>query len=343
MSSIYDKLLSKDLLNTPPSFLKNNIHYEVMTGSVAYGCNDSDNSDIDVVGFAIPPKDMIFPHTAGYVPGFDTKIPMFNSYQQHHILDLDDNNEYDMTIYGIVQFFKLAMDNNPNMIDLLFVPRRCILFSTQIGEHVRDNRHKFLHKGSFYKFRGYAKSQLHKLKSKNINSFIELCDKFYVPYSVNVEDLSIYDISSDGIKKFKSLIAIIDKDGKRTKRIDMIAKYGYDVKFAYHLFRLFMECEQILVDHDLILDRDREVYKSVRRGGYSKEQIFEFFDNNEQRLQTIYDESNLRSYPDVKSIRQLLLDCLEMHYGSLDNCISRLDKYEVAIRDIKQLLADRKL
>jgi len=58
------------------------------------------------------------------------------------------------------------MENNPNMCDALFVPERCIVFQTPIGQRVRENRKLFLHKGSFQKFKGYAYQMLHKMSIK---------------------------------------------------------------------------------------------------------------------------------------------------------------------------------
>ena len=58
------------------------------------------------------------------------------------------------------------MDNNPNMLDLLFVPTECVTHSTKIGDMVRDKRKLFLHKGCWHKFKGYAFSQMKKMESK---------------------------------------------------------------------------------------------------------------------------------------------------------------------------------
>jgi len=342
MSSVFDKLYSANLLNTPPAFLKNNIHYEVITGSTAYGCADTAKSDKDVYGFAIPPKDIIFPHQAGYITsGFDEEYPNFKNWQQHHITH--DSDEYDIAIHNITHFFRLCMNNNPNMIDCLFVPLRCVIFTTQVGEHVRNNRKMFLHKGSFFKFRGYAKSQLSKLQAKQINNFIAMCKEHNLPLEIQTEDVLASKLPGDVKAKLQQLIKRIDSNGVRTKRIYSIAKYGYDVKFAYHLVRLLSEARQILDHHDLILDRDREMYKSIRRGDWNKDQVIDYFARNEISLEKACDNSTLPSRPDVNAIRQLLIDCLEMHYGSLEECVSSLDKHELAVRDIKQLLADRKL
>jgi hypothetical protein len=55
---------------------------------------------------------------------------------------------YDLTIYGIIKFFNLAMENNPNVIDSLFTPVNCVLHITRVGNLVRENRRLFLHKAS---------------------------------------------------------------------------------------------------------------------------------------------------------------------------------------------------
>ena len=138
-------------------------------GSVAYGVS-SDTSDVDVYGWAIPPKDDLFPHLRGEVPGFGTPRPRFEQFQEHHVEDRDalagHGRMYDLTIYGIVKFFNLAMENNPNVIDSLFTPVNCVLHSTRVGNLVRENRKLFLHKGAWPKFKGYAYSQLHKISIK---------------------------------------------------------------------------------------------------------------------------------------------------------------------------------
>ena len=163
--SVFDKLRSKGLLNSPPWFMENNVQLEVIMGSNAYGVS-SDTSDMDIYGFCMPPKDYIFPHLRGEIADFSTAGKSFQTWQQHHIKDDEARKEYDLCIYSIQRFFRLCMDNNPNMVDALFVPRRCVLFSTGVGEMVRENRQMFLHKGCWQKFKGYAYSQLHKMKTK---------------------------------------------------------------------------------------------------------------------------------------------------------------------------------
>jgi len=165
MASVVQRLSEKSMLNAAPAFLKNGMQLEVIMGSVAYGVT-SDTSDIDIYGFAIPSRDYVFPHLRGEIHGFSTQGPQFEQFQQHHIDDPEKGKQYDISIYNITKFFRLCMNNNPNMIDALFVPRRCVLYSTEVGELVRESRKLFLSKACWPKFKGYAYAQLHKMRTK---------------------------------------------------------------------------------------------------------------------------------------------------------------------------------
>ena len=135
--STLQRLTDRGLVK-PPRWLPGSVQYETIMGSVAYGVS-SDTSDVDVYGWAIPPRDDIFPHLRGEVPGFGTPKARFQQYQEHHIHDADalagHGRVYDVTIYGIVKFFHLAMNNNPNIIDSLFTPVNCVLHSTRSGRY----------------------------------------------------------------------------------------------------------------------------------------------------------------------------------------------------------------
>lgn len=189
MSSTFDRLCSDQLITDAPSHLKNNVHYEVIMGSNAYGVS-TDTSDVDVYGFSIPPKHILFPYSYGNIVGFGKAPENYEQYQKHHILDKQHRKEYDINIYNIVKYFQLCMENNPNMVDSLFVPTRCVLHSSSIGNHVRDNRKMFLSKAVYHKFRGYAHSQLHKMKDKfrgkNSNWITDLGSE--IPLRKEVED-----------------------------------------------------------------------------------------------------------------------------------------------------------
>lgn len=164
---LLEKLAAKGLIN-PPGFVRANTQYLAVMGSEAYGVA-TDHSDYDCYGWCIPPRDMIFPHLRGEIPGFGTQIQRFENWQKHHVDDAKALNgrgrQYDFTVYSIVKYFNLCMQNNPNMIDSLFVPQECVLFSTVVGQMVREKRHRFLHKGCWHRFKGYAYAQMKKAGS----------------------------------------------------------------------------------------------------------------------------------------------------------------------------------
>lgn len=290
--NLIEKLHKKGLIKPPP-FVVGGTQYLTLMGSVAYAVS-SDTSDMDIYGWCIPPKDVVFPHLAGEIYGFGRQIQRFEQFQQHHIVDKEVRKEYDINIYNIVKYFQLVMDNNPNMIDSLFTAQNMVLQCTKIAQHVRDNRKLFLHKGSWHKFRGYAYSQMHKMKIKEP------------------------DVDS--------------------KRYASIQEHGYDVKFAYHVVRLLNEVEQILLEEDLDLQRSHEQLKEIRRGGWTIQQIEDYFASKEKALDQAFANSKLRDKPDEPVIKKILLECLEEHYGSLDGAIETQDHYKQILRTIQKLV-----
>lgn len=293
-----DKLKTKMGCSPSQSWIVENIQYEAITGSFAYGMN-SDMSDIDLVAVTVPPKEIIFPFE-NRIYGFDNNFGKFEVYQKHHIPT--EKSEYDVTVYNIVKFFQLAMDCNPNIIDVLFVPDRCVTKATSIGQYIRLNRKLFLSKKAFHTFTGYAYSQKSKIRT------IE-----------DIRNAQGQDIT--------------------TKRRDSIEQYGYDTKFASHTVRLINQCEQMFTEGDLDLERSKEVLKSIRRGEWKLSEIHDYFKSKEASLQQLYHQttSPIPHKPDVDRIRAVLYECLEMWFGNVSTAIST--PHEGLLRDLKGLVA----
>ena len=285
------KLKNADKIHPPP-WLIDNTHYLVLHGSHMYGIN-TDTSDKDIYGWAIPQKTEIFHHLAGEIYGFGRQKQRFEQYLEHHIEH--DREDYDLTVYNIVRFFHLCLENNPNVIETLFAPVDCVLHSTKLGNLVRERRKDFLHKGIYPKLKGYSYSQLSKMQSKN-------------------------------------------REGKRKDEVD---KWGFDLKFASHTVRLLGEAEQVLTVGDLNLRQNREQLKSIRRGEWTCEEVIEWASVKEKQLEELYVKCDFLPWgPDEAKIKQLLLDILEEHYGSLSDCISRDENvYVEALKEIQQICA----
>jgi predicted nucleotidyltransferase len=281
----------KKQLTPVPKYVYGGLQFEVIMGSFAYGV-DSDTSDIDIYGFCIPPKSIVFPHTTGkFIFNFDKTVPgNFEQWQQHHVRDLDKGKEYDFCIYNIAKYFRLCANGNPNMIDSLFVPLRCITHSTTIGNLVRERRKDFLSKKCWHTFKGYAYSQLHKMDIKN----------------------------------------------PKGKRKEMVDKYGYDVKFAYHVVRLLNEVEQILLEGDLDIERNREQLKSIRRGDWIVQEVRQYFQEKERALESLYLKSDLPHDAQYDKIRKLLYECLDMYFS--DRVSPDVNRMEDMMNDLDMVL-----
>lgn len=152
-----------------PKWLPSNIMYETIMGSYAYGVS-KELSDIDIYGWCIPPKRIIFPFTdTGHIYGFDEQFESFRSFQKHNINVVNENKQekvYDVTIFNIVDFFNLCTKNNPNLLETLFTPAHCVINNTIVGQMLREKRHLFLSKRIWFTFKGYAYSSLKKLRNK---------------------------------------------------------------------------------------------------------------------------------------------------------------------------------
>ncbi len=392
MSSIISELTKKKLIQ-PPNWLETNVCYEAVMGSIAYGVS-ADSSDFDVYSFCIPPKVTIFPHLDGYVSGFGSKPPEFEQFQKHHISDPTalggKGREYDITCFSIVKYFDLLMGNSPNVLDSIFVPHECVLHSTSVGNMVRENRKLFVHKGCFQKLKGYAYSQLHKLRTKSheyLNKVKALEEELGIPNTVTFEELKTeketrdkwyeeyctkyheYHNSPFWKRWFKAFVPphvpdtgsalnprrckltyldrncafinyyqIYSKMIESSGRSERVKIEEFDRKFAYHVARLVDECEQLLEFGEMDLRRSREFMKAIRKGEVSLEELNNWFSVKEKELEILYNKSLLPSKPDEKAIKNLLLSCLEEHYGKLDNCIQVPDASKVVLRQIQEIL-----
>jgi predicted nucleotidyltransferase len=295
---ILQELVDKQLIK-PPEWMPSNVHYLVIVGSVAYAAEDTNtNSDLDLYGWCIPKKEIVFPHTVGIIKNFGWQGEEFEQWQKHHVFDQDAlggrGREYDFQIFNIIKYFNLLMENNPTVIDSLFTPRECIVHCTEVGNMVRDNRKLFLSKRCWAKYKGYAMSQLHKMAGHQ-------------------------------------------RSGKRKK---IQEQYGFDLKFGLHLVRLLYEAEMILTEGDLDLRRHNEHLKAIRRGEWTEKQIRDWASEKELQLEKLFFESKLQEKPDENVIKNLLMKCLEFHYGSLKDTINLPDQNYTILKQIKKTLED---
>ncbi|MDD5650467.1 MAG: nucleotidyltransferase domain-containing protein [Candidatus Nanoarchaeia archaeon] len=127
-----------------PEYVEAHTIFECIVGSQAYGTHN-EFSDTDYAGVMIPGYE--------YFLG-QKRVEQFQGY-----------TDLDKTIFEIRKALTLVADNNPNMLDLLFTPERCIVQMHSVWEKIIENRSIFLSKRMRYTFSGYAIAQLDRIKT----------------------------------------------------------------------------------------------------------------------------------------------------------------------------------
>ena len=118
-------------------FVNKNLIYKTIVGSTAYGLNTPE-SDIDIKGITIAPKEYYFG---------------LKNFEQQEI-------GKDCTIYAINKFVRLARDNNPNIIEMLYTDSKHILF---MNKYLEFKEISF--KGKTKKFNIISKTSFENCKS----------------------------------------------------------------------------------------------------------------------------------------------------------------------------------
>lgn len=138
-------------------FWETNLILKVLTGSRAYGTATED-SDIDTRGICIPPSNVLL--------GLD-------SFEQY------EHPETDEIIYSLDKFVRLALQNNPNIMEILYSSPDCILEASASGKGLLALRDKFLSKQVFKTYGGYVRSRVGKLERQTAEGKRkDLIDKF---------------------------------------------------------------------------------------------------------------------------------------------------------------------
>lgn len=115
---------------------------KILGGSHSYG-TAIEGSDIDYRGIVVAPS--------SYYLGLDT-------FEQHI------SDDPDLCYYELKKFIKLAMQGNPNILELLFAAEYELL--TPHGQQLVDNREMFLSKRCAKSYMGYALQQLKRMGTK---------------------------------------------------------------------------------------------------------------------------------------------------------------------------------
>lgn len=280
----------------------------VKTGSHMYGTN-TPTSDEDFVGIFMPSEE--------YVYGFKKMEEVDMS-----VKDKDENGRntkeaVDIKYYEFRKFVKLAMENNPNILEILFAPPQNIVYINEFGTELIEMRERFPYQGAKQKFLGYAFSQKHKMFIKKDNYFDLLKAKEFLASKVG--SFSLWEVEGDmdksvfvkqlnklsgktdfyqvgdinlmpGLTVKNALGVIEERLEKVGNREELYLKHAYDTKFAMHLVRLMMEGMQLLTYGQLEFPFKEDALstlKEIRAGHFSIEFIIQLANEMERKIEGI--------------------------------------------------------
>ena len=94
------------------------------------------------------------------------QLELINELNKKLGLDMKENE--DLVLYEIKKFISLALDANPNILDLIFADDSAVIYANKKGKKLRNSGKKiFVTTKTKFTFSGYAKSQLSRIKNHN--------------------------------------------------------------------------------------------------------------------------------------------------------------------------------
>ncbi|MBF0565597.1 MAG: nucleotidyltransferase domain-containing protein [Nitrospirae bacterium] len=309
--------------------IENNKVLEIISGSHLYG-TATPASDKDLIGIFIGDELIYF--GLEIVEEADLSIK-----------DKTENNKntkdaIDRKFYEIRRFVKLACQNNPSFIEILFVNKENILFVNSFGRQLLDSKHLFPCKGAAHRFMNYAISQKHKMYIKRDNIIVlrrafdffqreitnqATANKLLAEYrGINLEFITFYtnnctigDLSFSLKVKIKDVAGKIqNRIDKFTNRVSIIDSMGFDGKFGSHLIRLMLEGLELLETGNIEFPlKDRNLLTDIKNGKYTLKEVVKISEELEKQITYAETISKLPDKPQYDEINSLLIKIIKTY------------------------------
>lgn len=286
--------------------------FATIAGSHAYGLA-TENSDIDARFVYLAPDK----HYLGFGSSSDT-IQVKGQ---------------DIVGYEFKKFVKLAMANNPNVLELLFSNKN-ILRNSFLFRPIYDYRKAFLSKLIHKTFLGYALGQLDKAKrcTKEAVEKLEWYEDQLTKIGLDLSNLSVKQEVRDKIVQVEqgtnphespTIGRLIDDylsfkkekwpyNDLGNKRREHVKKYGYDSKNISHTIRLLTMAEEVFCGEGLKVERpDRDYLLAIKNGEFSLHELESSICSLKNRIYDAVEQSNLPDEPNYDRIEAFVIDILK--------------------------------
>lgn len=304
-------------------------------GSHLYGLN-TPTSDLDYMEVFLPSAKDVLGLRVVEVLDESTKSSAEN--RRNTVDDVDDK------LYTLQAYCNLLLGNNPNILETMFVPSTITEVRDPMMEELLMHPEKVVCKKLYKTFKGYAKSQEHKLTEKRAR-FTELCravEYLEANYAGEVTDpaakmstflaaelnksLKHYKGSKHNVESFheglpmkmvyEKFVSERDTYGWRV-RTTTFETLGYDTKFGSHLLRLYYEAEELLLTGKLSFPFWGEVYEkvmAVKKGEVPLDDLFAQCETMAKRVEVALERSTLPEKPDFDFVDSFVVNSLLTHF-----------------------------
>jgi predicted nucleotidyltransferase len=242
-------------INLP--WLEKSLILYAWSGSTAYGTRTEDSDD-DMRGIAVPSKQYYY------------GLERFDQYRCEKPDDIE--------VKSIREYFRLALDGNPNVLEWLFTDPKFFITINQFGQELVNIRQQFLSKQFFKKVSGFAKGQKHEMENDGRNN----------------------------------------RGQGSPKRIADRIKYGFDVRSASHLIRIDYEGIEVMETGNLTTyrpEKERKLLVDIKTGKLTKQEVLDIHDELDARLYQAYLKTDLPENPDYHKINKFLIELTEEHFN----------------------------
>lgn len=232
-------------------------------GSIAHGMyipNSDPNSidDKDLMGLCIPDIKFYFG---------------LNSFEQHEA----KYKEWDSVIYEFRKFVRLLVQQNPNVMSLLWNEPNHYIFIEEPARRLIERRDLFVSRKAYHAFTGYAYGQLKKMTALAFNGYMG--------------------------EKRKGLVEKFGYDTKNAAHLIRLLKMGIE----------FLRDGRLYVDRGVVGDSQQLL--AIKRGEWTLEQVKAEAEHLFRRAEAAFDSSTLRPSVDTQAADRLVTEIISDYFG----------------------------
>lgn len=246
--------------------------------------------------------------------------------------------EWDCVFYELRKFIGLLLNCNPNVLSLLWLQPKSVIYESPLGKRLRENRDIFVTKKAYHSFSGYAHAQFKKMISFNqeAQALMRQLEEQLTALGIDPESAAVGHAlktldgqpfvgatheTMEGVRRYRGERRRYYSGGYMgKKRRELVMRVGYDSKNAAHLIRLLRMGIEFLTEGTLYVERaDGPELLEIKRGTWPLERVKQEAERLFQLAQEAYVRSPLPAEPDRERAEKLCVALIAQYHGLIIN------------------------